>query len=68
MLAPGKKNCVNYLKKQVKRTGGIAQMGEHLPSKVEALSSNPNTPQKSPNKSKIASLNSSVDTGYHSLV
>jgi hypothetical protein len=32
-----------YLEKTHKRAGGVAQVVDHLPSKCEALSSNPST-------------------------
>jgi hypothetical protein len=34
------------------RAGGVAQAVEHLPSKHEALISNPNTKKKKPNRQK----------------
>jgi hypothetical protein len=39
------KNTSSYLKKKPKskRTGGVAQVVEHLPSKCKSLSSNPTT-------------------------
>jgi hypothetical protein len=36
----------NWLLKQIKRAGEIAQVVECLPSKLEALSSNPSIQQK----------------------
>jgi hypothetical protein len=42
-----------YLKlTRAKRAGGVAQAAEHLPSKFEALNSNPNTTNKNILKKK----------------
>jgi hypothetical protein len=37
---------------KAKRAGGMAQVIEHLPSKLKALSSNPNTPNKKEKEKK----------------
>jgi hypothetical protein len=47
------KNLRPYLKRaKAKRGGGMPQVVEHLPSKLETLSSNPILPLPSPKKSK----------------